>query len=215
MDWEFGVSRCTEWMNNRVSLHSTGKVFSILWYSIMAKNLKNNAYTHIPESFCCTQQKLTQHCKSTTLQLKKKQTSKQSFSSLHYIYIKKGVKMFALFIYFWWGREKKRRLKKCLVSASKHFPKEWWFIQLYVIMDAQCSSGFHDGLNSRWYVFFWNPVYFFGHMWVVPWVPVLIWKVLALWLHKWIKNNIKTTFVEFGSGLIYLRNYLTIMGSDI
>jgi len=126
MDWEFGVSRCTEGMSNRVSLHSTGKVFSILWYSIMAKNLKSNAYRCIPESFCCTQQKLTQHCKSATLQLKK--ASKQSFSSLHYIYIKKRVKMFALSIYFWWGREKKRRLKKCLVSASKHFPEEWWFI---------------------------------------------------------------------------------------
>ena len=30
MDWELGVSRCTEWINNRVLLHSTGNCIQYL-----------------------------------------------------------------------------------------------------------------------------------------------------------------------------------------
>ena len=64
MDWEFGVGRCKlsymEWINNKILLYTTG---NSMQYSVI---------NHIGKEYICIiesdgQQKLTQHCKSTTL----------------------------------------------------------------------------------------------------------------------------------------------------
>ena len=43
--WEFGVSRCkllhTEWINNKVLLHSTGMLLKTLWWLMWEINLKS------------------------------------------------------------------------------------------------------------------------------------------------------------------------------
>ena len=75
MDWEFGISRCNllriEWVNNKVLLYSTENYTQ---YPVMNHNGKEyeKEYICITASLLLSQQKLTQHCKSTILQLKKK-----------------------------------------------------------------------------------------------------------------------------------------------
>ena len=68
MDWESGISRWKllyrEWINNKVLLYSTGNSTQYPEINIMGKNMKKNVFICI----ISVQQKLTQHCKSTTLQ---------------------------------------------------------------------------------------------------------------------------------------------------
>ena len=54
MDWEFGISRCkvlyTEWMNNKVLLHSTGNYIQYLVINHNGKEYEKEyiyIYTHI------------------------------------------------------------------------------------------------------------------------------------------------------------------------
>ena len=72
MEWEFGVSRCKlvymEWIN-KVLLYSTGNYIQYPVINHNEKNIKKNVCVCTTESLCL-QQKLTQHCKSTILQLK-------------------------------------------------------------------------------------------------------------------------------------------------
>ena len=48
-EWELGISRCKLVYTERIN--SKGTIFSILWYIIMEKNMKNIC---INESHCCT-----------------------------------------------------------------------------------------------------------------------------------------------------------------
>ena len=78
-DWEFGVSRCKllciEWINNKVPLYNTG---NYIQYPVINHNgkYKKELYICITESLCCTAV-ITQHCKSTILQFKKKKEKKR------------------------------------------------------------------------------------------------------------------------------------------
>ena len=68
MEWEFGVSRhkllYTEWINNKVLLYSTG---NYIQYPVINHNSKE----YITKLLCCLPE-LTQRCKSTILQFKKR-----------------------------------------------------------------------------------------------------------------------------------------------
>ena len=64
MDWEFGNSRCKllyiDWINNKVLLYSTGNYIHYLVLNHNGKRMYMYVY-HF-----AIQQKLTQHCKSST-----------------------------------------------------------------------------------------------------------------------------------------------------
>ena len=73
MDWEFGISRCKllyiGWINSKVLLYSTG---NYVQYPVI--NHSRKEYKKL--NHFAVLQKLTQHCKSTILQLKKLKTIK-------------------------------------------------------------------------------------------------------------------------------------------
>ena len=66
-DWEFRISRCKllyiEWIKNKVQ----GTIFNILWLNHNGKEYEKECI-YIYLSHLAVQQKLTQHCKSATLQ---------------------------------------------------------------------------------------------------------------------------------------------------
>ena len=76
MDWEFGVSRCKplhiEWINKKVLLYSTGNYIQYPVINHNGKESKESIYMYVKLNHFVLQKKLTQHCKSTILQLKKK-----------------------------------------------------------------------------------------------------------------------------------------------
>ena len=86
MDWEFGVSRCKlldiEWINNKVLLYSTG---NYIQYPLIKHNGKEyeKEYTYRYNNHFAVHQKLTQYCKSTIPQLKKKGTSFSTIPATH------------------------------------------------------------------------------------------------------------------------------------
>jgi len=47
------------------------------------------------------------------------------------------------------GEGKEEEVKKMLGVCFKALSRRMVIHSLYIIMGAQCSSGFHDGLNSR------------------------------------------------------------------
>jgi len=55
MEWEFGISRCNEWVNNKVLLNSSK---NYIQYPVINQNGKEYekgcTYICIPESLCCT-----------------------------------------------------------------------------------------------------------------------------------------------------------------
>ena len=66
---KFRVSRCRllymRWKNNEILLHTTGSI----QYPFINQNIKNmNIHTYIYLNHIAVYQKLTQPCKSTTLQ---------------------------------------------------------------------------------------------------------------------------------------------------
>ena len=77
VDWGFGISRCKllhiEWINNKVLLYSTG---NYIQYPVINHNgneyKKECIYIYMYNCHFTVQQKLTQHCKLTILQFKKK-----------------------------------------------------------------------------------------------------------------------------------------------
>ena len=76
MEWEFGVSRCKllhlEWINHKVLLYSTGNYIQYPVINRKGKEYKKRMSICVWLSHFAVQQKLTQHCPSTTLQFKKK-----------------------------------------------------------------------------------------------------------------------------------------------
>lgn len=78
MEWECRVSRCKllciEGIKNKVLLYSTGNYIQYLMVNHNGKEyFKKNVYIHIHIylNHFAVQKNLTQHCKSTVLQLKK------------------------------------------------------------------------------------------------------------------------------------------------
>ena len=82
MDWEFGISRCKllyiEWIKNKVLLYSTGNCTQYFVITCKGKEPEKeylSIYISICPSIylnhCAVHIKLTQHCKSTILQIKK------------------------------------------------------------------------------------------------------------------------------------------------
>ena len=73
-DWEFGVSKCKllniGWIHKRSYCIAQGTIFNIPWSSIMEKKIKKN----VELSHFAIRQRLAQHCQSTILQKKKRQT---------------------------------------------------------------------------------------------------------------------------------------------
>ena len=73
-DWEFGVSKCKllhlEWVSNETLLYRQGTIYSHLWWNMIW-------LSHLGRF--AVQQKLTEHCKSTTRKIltKKKLTKKK------------------------------------------------------------------------------------------------------------------------------------------
>ena len=84
MDWEFGISRCkllyVGWIKSKVLLYSTG---NYIQYHVISQNGKGyeKEYVYIYVYNWITllySRNLTQHCKSTVLQLNKKRTASWS-----------------------------------------------------------------------------------------------------------------------------------------
>ena len=76
MDWDFGVGRCRllhlEWINNKALLYCTGNYIQYPVLNHNGKEYKKRMYLCIKLSHFAVQQRSAQHCKSTILQLKKK-----------------------------------------------------------------------------------------------------------------------------------------------
>ena len=76
MDWDFGINRCKllyrEWINNKVLLYSTGSYIQDPVINHNGKEYKKRMYICVKLSHLAVQQKLTQRCKSTILQFKRR-----------------------------------------------------------------------------------------------------------------------------------------------
>ena len=80
MEWEFGVSRCKllhlEWISNETLLYNTGNYTQSLGIEHDGRDMRKRMCAYMcvcaRECMCLghftVQQKLAQHCKSTTLQ---------------------------------------------------------------------------------------------------------------------------------------------------